>query len=73
MASLPLPPVIVTTGTSVKSNPLSTILSSLKLPLTATNPVAPVPTGSTIVSSGGLITSKSIPGEDTLTSSSLPV
>jgi hypothetical protein len=41
--------------------------------LTARNPDAPVPTGSTIVSSGGLITSKSIPGEDTLTSSSLPV
>ena len=73
MALTPLPPVIDTTGVSVKSNPLSKICNSLKDPLIAKKPVAPLPTGSVMFNSGGFITSKSNPGEDTSTLSSLPV
>ena len=72
LASDPLPPVIDTVGTSVKSNPLLIMLIFLKLPLTARIPVAPVPTGSSIFKIGGLIISKPNPGETTSTSSSLP-
>ena len=73
LAFLPFPPVIETMGVSVKSNPLSIIWISLKLPLIERNPVAPVPTGSDIVNTGGLITSKLFPGEVTSIFSIFPV
>ena len=72
-AFLPFPPVIETIGVSVKSNPRSIICISLKLPLIERNPVAPVPTGSDILNTGGLITSKLFPGEVTSIFSIFPV
>ena len=46
---------------------------SLRLPLTAKNPVAPVPTESDTLNVGGLITSKPFPGEDTSIFFNFPV
>ena len=52
-----LPPSILTTGVSRKSNPLLIILSSDKEPDTVTVPVAPVPDESETFIIGGLMTS----------------
>ena len=73
LASFPFPPVIETIGVSVKSNPLSRICISLRFPLTARNPVAPEPTGSSIFNKGGLIISKPFPAEVTSIFSTFPV
>ena len=73
LALTPFPPVMVTTGVSVKSNPLLISCISLKDPLIARNPVAPVPTGSVIVNSGGLIISNPFPGESISIFSTFPV
>ena len=73
LASLPFPPVIETIGVSVKSNPLLRICISLKLPLTARNPVAPEPTASSTFNTGGLTISKPFPAEVTSIFSTFPV
>ena len=54
-ASCPFPPVIFIVGFDSYAKPGSIILMSFKDPLTATNPVAPVPTLSVIFVIGGLI------------------
>ena len=46
---------------------MSITLIAFSEPLTATYPVAPVPTESEICKSGGVITSKSLPGAVTST------
>ena len=61
VAPLPFPPVIVTTGVSSYAKPGSISLTSFRDPLTATQPVAPVPTASAILAIGGFITSYPLP------------
>ena len=72
LAFCPFPPVIETTGVPTRSNPGSIILISVRFPVTARKPVAPIPISSLIPKFGGLIISNPIPGEITLISFNFP-
>ena len=69
---MPFPPEILITGSERKSEPISTISILSSDPITVTVAVAPDPTGSEIIKSGGSMTSYPDPVSDTSIFSNFP-